>query len=122
MTLWSARVGTHLDPAVWSFLQADDAELLPYDLEATLLHAGRLHAAGILDDGELADVTAKLATIEPPEPTDEDVHSAIERQLGEVGRVKEMNRLLKEIDLKSKGPRPISGDHLSKQTDNSRNV
>ena len=86
MTLWSARVGTHLDPAVWSFLQADDAELLPYDLEATLLHAGRLHAAGILDDGELADVTARLATIEPPEPTDEDVHSAIERQLGEVGR------------------------------------
>ncbi len=86
MTLWSARVGTRLDPAVWSFLQADDAELLPYDLEATLLHAGRLHAAGILDDGELANVTARLATIEPPEPTDEDVHSAIERQLGDVGR------------------------------------
>jgi argininosuccinate lyase len=86
VTLWSARVGAHLDPAVWSFLHSDDAELLPYDLEATLLHAQRLHAAGILDDDELADVTARLETIEGPEPTDEDVHSAIERQLGDVGR------------------------------------
>jgi argininosuccinate lyase len=86
VTLWSARVGAHLDPAVWSFLHSDDAELLPYDLEATLLHAQRLQAAGILDDDELADVTARLETIEGPEPTDEDVHSAIERQLGDVGR------------------------------------
>lgn len=86
MTLWAARVDTQLAPEVWSFLRADDAELLPYDLEATLLHARRLHAAGILDDDELADVTAKLATIEELDPTDEDVHSSIERQLGEVGR------------------------------------
>jgi argininosuccinate lyase len=86
VTLWSARVGAQLDPAVWSFLCSDDAELLPYDLEATLLHAQRLHAAGILDDDELADVTTRLETIEAPEPNDEDVHSAIERQLGDVGR------------------------------------
>jgi len=86
VTLWAARVDTQLAPEVWSFLRADDAELLPYDLEATLLHARRLHAAGILDDDELADVTAKLATIEELDPTDEDVHSSIERQLGEVGR------------------------------------
>jgi argininosuccinate lyase len=86
VTLWSARVGAQLDPAVWAFLHSDDAELLPYDLEATLLHAQRLHAAGILDDDELGDVTARLETIEGPEPTDEDVHSAIERQLGDVGR------------------------------------
>jgi argininosuccinate lyase len=86
VTLWSGRVETNLAPEVWSFLHADDAELLPYDLEATLLHAQRLHAAGILDDDELAEVTAKLATIEEIEPADEDVHSSIERQLGEVGR------------------------------------
>ena len=30
------------------------AELLPYDIQGTLLHAGRLHAAGLLDDAELA--------------------------------------------------------------------
>jgi argininosuccinate lyase len=86
VTLWSGRVETQLAPEVWAFLRADDAELLPYDLEATLLHAQRLHAAGILDDDELAEVTAKLATIEEIEPADEDVHSSIERQLGEVGR------------------------------------
>ena len=86
MTLWAGRVETKLAPEVWSFLRADDAELLPYDLEATLLHARRLHAAGILDDDELADVTAKLATIEEIDAADEDVHSSIERQLGEVGR------------------------------------
>ncbi|MDP9283918.1 MAG: argininosuccinate lyase [Actinomycetota bacterium] len=86
MTLWSGRVESRLAPEVWSFLRADDAELLPYDLEATLLHANRLHEAGILDGDELAEVTATLATIEGLEPADEDVHSSIERQLGEVGR------------------------------------
>jgi argininosuccinate lyase len=86
MTLWSARVESQLAPEVWDFLHAHDAELLPYDLQATLLHAQRLHAAGILDDAELADVTEKLAAIDAIDPTDEDVHSSIERQLGEVGR------------------------------------
>jgi argininosuccinate lyase len=85
-TLWAGRVGTKLAPEVWSFLHADDAELLPYDLRATLQHAGRLHAAGILDDDELADVTDRLAGIEGVDAADEDVHSSIERQLGEVGR------------------------------------
>jgi argininosuccinate lyase len=86
VTLWSGRVESRLAPEVWAFLRADDAELLPYDLEATLLHANRLHEAGILDDDELAEVAATLATIEELEPADEDVHSSIERQLGEVGR------------------------------------
>jgi argininosuccinate lyase len=71
---------------VWEFLRAEDAELLPYDLQATLLHAQRLHAAGILDDAELAEVTEKLERIDEVDDADEDVHSSIERQLGEVGR------------------------------------
>ena len=50
MTLWGGRVGRPLDPAVSEFLRADDAELLPYDCEATAVHARRLHAAGLLDD------------------------------------------------------------------------
>jgi argininosuccinate lyase len=86
VTVWSGRVGGTLAPEVWEFLRGDDAELLPYDLQATLLHAERLHAAGILDDTELADVTEKLAAIEEIADHDEDVHSSIERQLGEVGR------------------------------------
>jgi argininosuccinate lyase len=86
MTLWSGRVETQLAPEVWDFLHAHDAELLPYDIQGTLLHAQRLHAAGILDDDELSEVTEKLASIDEVDPGDEDVHSSIERQLGDVGR------------------------------------
>ena len=90
MTLWSGRVGGSLDPSVWAFLHADDAELLPYDCEASLQHARRLHGAGLLSDDELAEVEERLAGI-ALDPAgylaeDEDVHSAIERQLGDVGR------------------------------------
>jgi argininosuccinate lyase len=85
LTLWSGRTGTRLDPDVEAFLQADDAELLPYDCEATLVHAGRLHAAGLLSDDELREAEAILGGIEW-EPGDEDVHTLIERKLGAVGR------------------------------------
>ena len=85
MTLWSARTATSTAPAVADFLAAADAELLPYDCRATATHARRLHAAGLLDDDELAEVESVLATLEW-EPGDEDVHTLIERKLGEVGR------------------------------------
>ena len=87
--LWSGRVEGALDPVVWDFLRAPDAELLPYDCAATALHALRLHAAGLLDDAELAEVEAALARIREEwqeDPADEDVHTAIERLLGPVGR------------------------------------
>jgi argininosuccinate lyase len=88
MTLWSGRVGTGLDPAVWSFLRAQDDELLPYDCAATLVHAERLAAAGLLSDDELARARERLSRLSPAEidDEDEDVHSAIERLLGDVGR------------------------------------
>jgi argininosuccinate lyase len=86
LTLWAGRVGTELAPEVWEFLHAQDAELLPYDCRATALHARRLAAAGILTADELAEVESALAQIETVDPADEDVHSAIERQLGELGR------------------------------------
>jgi argininosuccinate lyase len=86
MTLWSGRVGSELAPEVWEFLKADDAELLPYDVQGTLLHAARLHAAGLLDDAELAEVRDVLATLDEVDPAAEDVHSFIESELGEVGR------------------------------------
>jgi argininosuccinate lyase len=89
MSLWGGRVARALDPAVAAFLKADDAELLPYDCEATALHARRLHAAGLLDDEELSEAEARLAEIAVGggiEPDDEDVHTAIERLLGDVGR------------------------------------
>jgi argininosuccinate lyase len=79
-------VGADLAPEVWAFLRADDAELLPYDLEATRLHAERLRAAGILTDDEFAQVLRGLTAITSVDPADEDVHTSIERQLGELGR------------------------------------
>ncbi len=88
MTLWSGRVREGLAPEVWAFLRADDAELLPYDVEATRIHAARLHAAGLLDDDELAEAEQRLSQISAADvlPSDEDVHTAIERLLGPVGR------------------------------------
>jgi argininosuccinate lyase len=90
MTLWRGRVGRELDPAVAAFLRADDADLLPYDCEATAIHARRLHAAGLLDDAELAEAEARLRDIAGDSlllaAEDEDVHAAIERLLGDVGR------------------------------------
>jgi argininosuccinate lyase len=86
MTLWSGRVGSELAPEVWAFLKSDDAELLPYDIQGTLLHAERLHAAGILDDAELAEVRETLSQVDTVDPSAEDVHSFIESELGEVGR------------------------------------
>jgi argininosuccinate lyase len=90
VTLWSGRVGGELDPAVWELLRANDAELLVYDCAATAEHAARLHGAGLLGTDELADVEERLSGIahDPSEvlAEDEDVHSAIERLLGPVGR------------------------------------
>jgi argininosuccinate lyase len=86
VTLWAGRVGTELAPEVWEFLRADDDPLLRYDVQGTLLHAERLHAAGLLDDAELAEVRETLATLHEVEGDDEDVHSFIERRLGDTGR------------------------------------
>jgi argininosuccinate lyase len=86
VTLWSGRVGAELAPEVWDFLKVDDAELLPYDVQGTLLHAERLRAAGLLDDAELAEVRETLAALDTVDPLAEDVHSYLEAELGAVGR------------------------------------
>ena len=85
MTLWAGRVGSELAPEVGSFLAADDADLLPYDCEATLVHARRLHAAGLLDADELAQAERVLGNLEY-DPGFEDVHTLIEHSLGDAGR------------------------------------
>jgi argininosuccinate lyase len=86
--LWAGRVEGELAPEVWELVRAADAELFPYDVEGTRLHARRLAVAGILDPDELAEVEERLSSLDPSmiEETDEDVHSAIERLLGPIGR------------------------------------
>jgi len=85
MTLWSERVEGELAPEVWEFLKADDGELLAADVEGTRVHVHRLHAAGLLSDAELDAVERGLDSVEYL-TGDEDVHSAIERSLGDIGR------------------------------------
>ena len=86
MTLWAGRVAGELAPEVWEFLRAPDDELLPYDVQGTLLHAEPLRAVGILDEAELAEVQTTLALVGKPDAAAEDVHSFLEAELGEVGR------------------------------------
>ncbi len=89
MTLWAGRVEVRLAPEVWDFLRAHDAELLPYDCEASRVHAARLHAAGILTDDEHAELTSRLTAIAQggyADLSEEDVHTAIEGALGPLGR------------------------------------
>jgi argininosuccinate lyase len=88
VTLWAGRVGTELSPEVWAFLRANDDELLAYDVRGTLLHAQRLATAGLLTADEHAEIVRRAGelTVDDIVESDEDVHSAIERLLGDVGR------------------------------------
>ena len=85
MTLWSGRVGTGVAREVEELLRADDRELFHYDVEGPRLHVRRLAGAGILTADELREVERQLDTL-AWEPGHEDVHTAIEVQLGELGR------------------------------------
>jgi argininosuccinate lyase len=91
VTLWQGRVEGRLAPEVWELVKADDAELFPYDCKGTRIHADRLLAAGLLTPDEHSDAVARLSEIEQEGAAllldeDEDVHSALERLLGPVGR------------------------------------
>src|SRR5207245_2596757 len=89
VTLWQGRVEKGLVPEVAAFLRAPDRELLPYDCAASKLHARRLAEAGLLSAAELAEAEEALDRIAREggvTDADEDVHSAIERLLGDLGR------------------------------------
>jgi argininosuccinate lyase len=89
MALWSDRVEKKLAPEVAEFLRAPDRELLPYDCVASKQHAERLHGAGLISAEELAQISKALERIAREggaTDADEDVHSAIERLLGDLGR------------------------------------
>ena len=89
MPLWSDRVEKKLAPEVAEFLRAPDRELLPYDCAASKQHAERLRGAGLISAEELVQISEALDRIAREggvTDADEDVHSAIERLLGDLGR------------------------------------
>jgi len=86
--LWSGRLAGGLDPAIEEFSAslAIDRRLLPYDLRATTAHVRMLARQKILEADRADEICRALAgvTIET-DAQDEDVHSAIERKLGDLG-------------------------------------
>jgi argininosuccinate lyase len=97
MTMWGGRF--ELPPAadLWSYtVDPADRRLLAVDVEGSLAHVAMLARVGLLADGERAALETGLHQILADArdgtfeflPTDEDVHSAVERRLGElVGEV-----------------------------------
>ena len=86
--LWAGRLAGGLDPAILDFTAslAVDRRLLPYDLRASAVHVRMLARQGLIEPAEAEQICAALERVEiEPEATDEDVHSAIERLLGELG-------------------------------------
>lgn len=94
--LWGGRFAGGPADAMFALSQSTqfDWRLAGHDLAASKAHAKALHAAGLLTDSELAAMTAGLDALLTrweagelaPEPTDEDVHGALERLLiAEVG-------------------------------------
>ena len=86
--LWSGRVGGSLESFGVGLSPRRRCRASTVRLRGELQHARRLHGAGLLSDDELAKVGERLAEI-ALDPAgylaeDEDVHSAIERQLGAV--------------------------------------
>jgi argininosuccinate lyase len=94
--LWGGRFAGGPAEAMFALSQSTqfDWRLAAHDLAASKAHATALHAAGLITDAEhsamIAGLDALLARLAAgelaPEPTDEDVHGALERLLiAEVG-------------------------------------
>ncbi len=93
MTLWGGRFGEPPAPGLWEFtVDHSDRRLLGDDLAGSLAHVAMLGEVGLLSEEETDRLTGGLQVIvaEAEEgrftfaPTDEDVHTAVERRLGEL--------------------------------------
>jgi argininosuccinate lyase len=93
-TLWGGRFTQKLDSLAWE-LNASlpiDQSLAIQDVDGSLAWADAIHHAGILTNGEHAALCRSLAAIRQEfssgqfvfAPTDEDIHTAVERRLAEL--------------------------------------
>ena len=94
MTLWQGRFDGPPADELWAFTAsiAFDARLAPDDIACSLAHVRGLERAGVLDSDETGILVAALNRVaEEVEtesfafvPTDEDIHTAIERRVIEI--------------------------------------
>ncbi|HPH94736.1 MAG TPA: argininosuccinate lyase [Anaerolineaceae bacterium] len=94
MTLWGGRFSTKLDEKAWMLNTSlpFDRRLAAQDVLGSIAWAGALLEAGILDAAEHAAICAGLQAIAAEfasgafvfVETDEDIHTAVERRLGEL--------------------------------------
>ena len=89
--LWGGRFSGGPSPELEALSRSThfDWRLAPYDLAGSRAHANALHAAGLLDDHDHAELLRGLGVLGEryatgdlhPGPDDEDVHGALERLL-----------------------------------------
>ncbi|MEA1903301.1 MAG: argininosuccinate lyase [Actinomycetota bacterium] len=93
MTLWGGRFGGPASKGTWDFTTDDsDRRLLAVDIQGSLAHAAMLGDTGIISTEDAASLESGLLSIAGEASagefafleSDEDVHSAVERRLGEV--------------------------------------
>ncbi len=94
MILWGGRFSTKLNQQAWdlnSSLPVDQRMALQ-DIDGSLAWAGAIHKAGVLADKEHASISLGLDTVRKEfasgqfifQPSDEDIHTAVERRLTEL--------------------------------------
>jgi argininosuccinate lyase len=89
--LWGGRFAGGPSPELDALSRSThfDWRLTPYDLAGSKAHANVLHKAGLLTDADHAELLRGLETLDRlyvdgelhPDPSDEDVHGALERLL-----------------------------------------
>jgi len=94
MTLWSGRFSSKLNDGAWDLNTSlpFDQRFAIQDVNGSLAWASALHKANILSDVEHASISRGLDTVKEEfssgqfvfAPSDEDIHTAVERRLGEL--------------------------------------
>jgi len=94
MTLWGGRFSQKLDDLAWALNSSlpVDQRMAIQDVDGSIAWADAIHKAGILSDEEHASIALGLDTVRKEfasgefsfVPTDEDIHTAVERRLGEL--------------------------------------
>ncbi len=94
MTLWGGRFTQSLDSLAWALNSSlpVDQRMAIQDVEGSIAWAAAIHNADILTDEEHASISLGLDTVRKEfasgefifQPSDEDIHTAVERRLSEL--------------------------------------